>query len=353
MKENDRNLIEKYLKGLTNDEENQLVESIIITEEKASELKDLLENEWEKTENQSLLNIEKLENLLDRVHHLISQKEYEERKTVLRKVLNIYARVAAILIIPLIISGIIGYSHLAKQRIETAQIIKDEPPEILKSTIIAPMGSRVSFTLPDSTTGMLNSGSRLTYSVPFKRNRNIDLEGEAWFDVKHDEQNPFVIGAGNSKVKVLGTSFNISAYPNDGYIEVVLCRGKIQFTDQNGASNTTLYPSERLVYQNGNISKTVTDPAKYSSWKEGKLVFRGDQMSEVGRRIERWYNVKVILEDKELEKYSFRGTFVDDSLEEVLNLLSMTSPITYRITPRRIQNDGTYEKEIVTINLKK
>jgi len=75
-------------------------------------------------------------------------------------------------------------------------------------------------------------------------------------------------------------------------------------------------------------------------------------MVEVARRIERWYNVKVILADKELEKYSFRGTFEDDKLEDVFRLLAMTSPIKYKITPRTLLPDGSYEKEIVTVSLK-
>jgi len=86
---------------------------------------------------------------------------------------------------------------------------------------------------------------------------------------------------------------------------------------------------------------------------EGKLVFRGDPMDEVARRIERWYNVKIELADKELEKYSFRATFEDDKLEDVLHFLCMTSPIRYQITSRKLLEDGTYEKEKVTIYLKK
>jgi ferric-dicitrate binding protein FerR (iron transport regulator) len=200
---------------------------------------------------------------------------------------------------------------------------------------------------------MLNSGSSLSYSLPFNNNRQVRLEGEAWFEVNHDEAHPFEISTGNSTVKVLGTSFNMSAYPDENYVEVVLKTGKVEFMESNGSDNVTMVPSERLVFQNGNISKSVTDPAKYNAWTEGKLVFRGDQMGEVARRIERWYNVKIDIGDKELEKYSFRATFEDDKLEEVLRLLSMTSPITYHISPRKLLADGTYEKELITINIKK
>ena len=354
MKENDQKLLEKYLQGLTNDEENLSVEDMLGSGDNAAEIKRILETEWNSDYNRVSANKEKLDSLLDHIHQLIRQKKSRDRNLVLIKAFNLYAKAAAILLIPLLIAGVFGYMRLSeKDKAPISAIITAEKNEVLKSTIIAPLGSRVSFILPDSTTGMLNSGSKLTYSVPFCNNRNIELEGEAWFDVKHDEVNPFVIGAANSKVVVLGTSFNISAYPTENYIEVVLAKGKVRFSDQDGNAGTNIYPSERLVYQNGNISKTVTDPSKYSSWKEGKLVFRGDQMAEVGRRIERWYNVKVVLADKDLEKYSFRGTFVDDSLDEVLNLLSMTSPISYKRIPRQILNDGTYEKETIIISLRK
>jgi hypothetical protein len=353
LKESDRLIFEKYLEGHTTEEETRIAETLLAAGENSSELRKLLENEWNKTEIHSSDDNERLKNILNQIHHVIRQKEFEKNNTLIRRIINVYIRAAAILVIPLLLTGVLGYIYFSEKDNSIIAGKTGNEKEIFTNTVIAPMGSRVSFILPDSTTGMLNSGSQLTYSIPFKSNRNVGLEGEAWFDVKHDESNPFMINAGNSEVKVLGTSFNISAYPTENYIEVVLYKGKVQFTENNGHSGTTIYPSERLVYQNGNISKTKTDPSKYSSWKEGKLVFRGDQMAEVGRRIERWYNVKVVLADKDLEKYSFRGTFLDDSLDEVLGFLAMTSPITYTISPRRLSKDGTFEKEIVTINLKK
>lgn len=254
-------------------------------------------------------------------------------------------RAAAILLLPLLIAGGLVYSYLGYHG-------KTTNGRQVSSTIYAPLGARVSFNLPDGTTGMLNSGSHLSYSLPFTINRQVKLEGEAWLEVSRDENHPFEISTGNSTVKVLGTSFNMSAYPAENYVEVVLQQGKVEFQDNSGDEKVTMLPSERLVFQNGNISKSVTDPAKYSAWTEGKLVFRGDPMAEVARRIERWYNVKVILADKELEKYSFRATFLDDTLEEVLRCLSLTSPIRYNIAPRELMQDGTYKKEEVTIYLK-
>ncbi len=354
LKEEEQKLLEKYLNGLTSREENSIVESLFVDSEHETELKRFFEKEWELTGNGSEEKKEKLNRILDHIHHIIRKSEYQKNSRFLNKAIHIYARAAAILLLPLIIAGIIGYNKVRKEIPLATQVTnKVLINEVSTSTIIAPFGARVTFTLPDSTKGMLNSGSKLTYSIPFSSNRKVGLEGEAWFDVKHDAENPFEISAGNSIVKVLGTSFNISAYPAENYVEIVLADGKVEFSDNGNTSKVTMFPSERLVYHDGTISKSITDPEKYNSWTEGKLVFRGDLMAEVGRRIERWYNVKFELADKELEKYSFRGTFVDDSLDEVMNLLTMTSPIRYKITPRKVMADGTYQKEKVTIYLKK
>jgi len=211
------------------------------------------------------------------------------------------------------------------------------------------MGSRVSFNLPDGSTGMLNSGSHLSFSIPFADNRHIRLEGEAWFEVKRDDDHPFEISVLNSTIKVLGTSFNLSAYPEENYIEVVLEEGKIDFLDTKSKGRETLLQTERLVSRDGKIEKSFVDPSKYTAWTKGKLVFRGDPMSEVVRRIERWYNVKINIADRELDKYSFRATFEDDQLKEVLRYLALTSPISYKITPRILLPDSTYRKEEITI----
>jgi ferric-dicitrate binding protein FerR (iron transport regulator) len=254
-------------------------------------------------------------------------------------------RAAAILLLPLLIAGGLVYNYLSYHS-------KSTTDQLVSSTIFAPLGARVSFNLPDSTIGMLNSGSHLSYSLPFTKRRYVNLEGEAWFEVNRDEDHPFEISTGNSTVKVLGTNLNVSAYPAENYVEVVLQYGKVEFRDSKSGEKVPMLASERLVFQDGNISKSITDPLKYNAWTEGKLVFRNDPMDEVARRIERWYNVKVILADSALKKYSFRATFQDDTLEDVLRFLCMTSPIRYRIIPRELMQDGTLKKEEVTIYLK-
>jgi transmembrane sensor len=346
LKEDYLNKIERYINGLADDKEKAFVESLFSGEEDSSFLRYHLEKDWDLLLRETSQTNVNLSHILDRVHHIIRKNETLKRQKPVQKFIRTYRRVAAILLLPLLIAGGLFYVYLGNH-------LKPTSERQVSFTVYAPLGARVSFNLPDGTSGMLNSGSHLSYSLPFTNHRRVKLEGEAWFEVSHDENHPFEITAGNSTLKVLGTSFNISAYPVENYVEVVLLKGKIDFYYQDGDKKVSLFPSERLIYKNGDISHSVTNPEKYSAWTKGMLVFREDPMAEVAHRIERWYNVKVYLADKELEKYSFRAIFLDDTLEEVLRFLSMTSPIRYKITPRKILTDGTYEKEKVSIYIKK
>lgn len=341
IKKNLQEELNRYLKNVSDEKDD--IDLFSAFSEPNPDLMQLLEEDWNifmKDKVQADIN---LDHVHDRIHHNIRNSEIEKRQKPVRRIFDIYMRVAAVLLIPLLVGGVLYMSSFKHKK-----VVADIPAT---TSIYAPLGSRVSFSLPDGTHGMLNSGSQLSYSLPFSNSRKIRLEGEAWFEVKHDAENPFEINAGTSKVKVLGTSFNLSAYPAENYIEVVLKEGKVEFTEDSTIVN--LKPSERLVYRDGKITKDITDPEKFNSWKDGKLIFREDPMAEVARRIERWYNVKVKLADSELEKYSFRGTFEDDKLEDVMMMLAMTSPISYKITPGRILPDGAHEKAEVTIWMRK
>lgn len=337
-----REKIDRYIEGTADDSEREFVESLLNEGESNLYLRKCLEKDWNSLIDHESSVVIDLNPLLDRIHHKIIKNETVKKNKPLKKLIQVYMKVAAMLLIPLMVAGGLVYTYLTKS-------IRAFNEENVAMQIYAPMGSRVSFNLPDGTTGMLNSGSRLDYSVPFTTHRIVKIEGEAWFEVYRDEEHPFEITTGSSVVKVMGTSFNISAYPAEKYIEVVLNSGRVEYHSGISEEKVILMPSERLVCYGGKTSKSVVDPDKYSAWTEGKLVFRGDLMAEVARRIERWYNVRVIIADKELEKYSFRATFQDDSLEEVLKLLAMTSPIRYKITPRKLMTDGTFNAEEITI----
>jgi ferric-dicitrate binding protein FerR (iron transport regulator) len=340
---NDKEKLERFINGNANEDEKAWIESLLMDGDDNIELRNTLETDWRNMLKSGSVTEVNLDQLLDRIHHRIRKNEMIKTQKPIRKMISIYMRVAAILLLPLLLAGGLLFKYMVRQNEVT-------PDQQVNSMIYAPMGARVSFNLPDGTKGMLNSGSILSYSLPFSNSRQVKLQGEAWLEVHHDEYHPFEINTGNSSVNVLGTSLNVSAYPEEKYVEVVLVEGSVEFVNKTNNEKEIMTPSKRLVFQDGNVHQSLTDPEKYNAWTEGKLVFRGDPMAEVARRIERWYNVKIILADPALEKYSFRGTFEDDKIEEVLRFLSMTSPIRYDITPRVVLTDGTFEKQLITIH---
>ena len=331
-----------YLNGMAGQKDSEHVRSLFSNGEDNEVLKHFIENDWNELMKNEPDEVAGLSSLLDNLHHQIRLNEFKRSKSFARRLSGFYARAAAIILIPLLVGT--GFLLLRG-------IVRDAGQPSVAS-IYAPPGSRVAFSLPDGTKGMLNSGSTLEYSLPFSGQRDVTLTGEAWFEVTHDESHPFKVDAGNLELTVLGTAFNVSAYPDENYTEVVLENGSVMINCGQYKDGMVMQPFERLVYQNDKITRSNADPSKYSSWTEGKLVFRSDSMSEVARRIERWYNVNVELMDSELENYSFRATFEDDPLEEVLKFLGMTSPIRYEITPRQILSDSTFAKSTVKIYLK-
>jgi len=331
----------RFKKGLSNNEENEYVYKLFSENEENIEFKKYFSSEWDNYLTQNKCDDFHLGFLLDRIHHIINKKENRKNTTAVRKILKWYSTVAAILIPLMMLGGILFFQKDWKLMLNSEGQVA--------STLVAPLGARVSFSLPDGTKGWLNSGSSLEYSLPFNNNRNVNLIGEAWFNVAHDKSHPFEVSAGKSKVKVLGTKFNLNAFPDDEYIEVVLQEGKVEFSVTGSASSVQMKPNERLTFSDGAISIGITDASIHSAWTEGKLVFKGEPMMEVIRRIERWYNVDVELKDEELESYIIRGTFQDDSLEDVFRYLSMTSPINYHIIDRKILSDGTYQKKKVLL----
>jgi ferric-dicitrate binding protein FerR (iron transport regulator) len=331
-----------FVNGKSSEAEVNEIIDMLAGGENNAQLRKILEDDWNSFTDCNITSDARLSAVLDSIHHKISLKEYGKARSLADRVTRFYYRIAAVILIPLLIgTGFLLFRDRAVINVITP-----------KTAIYAPAGSRVSFTLPDGTEGMLNSGSTLTYKMPFTSDRAVKLTGEAWFEVSHDEKHPFTVDAGDLDLTVLGTTFNVSAYPEEGYVEVVLESGKVLVDSEHYSEGMIMSPSEKLVYENGRVTRSTTDPSKYSSWTEGKLVFRSDSMSEVARRIERWYNVQVEIMDDDLEKYSFRATFEDDPLEEVLKFLSMTSPIRYEISPRYLAEDSTYTRSVVKIYLK-
>ncbi len=347
LNQEDKYRLENYLRGAASKDDNTWVQDLFANGQDHTELQHYVGRDWDSFQHTDIVEKMNYAHTLDRVHHEIRKKEYQKKKSLIRRMTSTYTKIAAILLIPLLIAGSLTLGYLWNN----ADILNNE---IAQTTIFAPIGSRVSFQLPDGTSGWLNGGANLVYSIPFGDKRQISLEGEGWFDVAHDEDRPFEITAGESVVRVLGTSFNMIAYPMDNHVEVVLLEGSIQFLNNNkpNSEGILLSPSDRLLFEKDKQSVVISkvDPENYKMWTEGKLVFEGESMLMVARKIERWYNIEVEIPESELNQYSINATFVNDTFEDVLQYISMISPIEYEITPSTQLTNGTFQKTKVTIS---
>jgi ferric-dicitrate binding protein FerR (iron transport regulator) len=137
--------------------------------------------------------------------------------------------------------------------------------------------------------------------------------------------------------------------------EIILQTGKVDVSSKEGKQLAILSPNEKLILD---IEKRVfgrnqVEASQYTSWKEGKLVFRNENMQQVARRLSRWYNAEVVIDDRMLDDYTFHATFIDEPLDEVLKLLSITTPISYQEEKRVSNDDGVFQKRRIILSINK
>uniref|UniRef100_UPI003216DAE8 FecR family protein n=1 Tax=uncultured Draconibacterium sp. TaxID=1573823 RepID=UPI003216DAE8 len=200
--------------------------------------------------------------------------------------------------------------------------------------LIVPMGGEYYLELSDGTKVWINSESVLKYPVGFSRKeRKVELIGEAYFEVKSDSLAPFIVVSGDQRIKVLGTSFNVKAYNDELYIETSLVEGKVQLCTSSDKSIThELTPGYQGIFEKGTedfkIRKVNLQP--YISWKDGRFYFRKMSLLEISIILSRWYDVDFEFNDQSLESLRFNGNLPRyDNIQPILNQLSKTNEITF------------------------
>lgn len=175
-------------------------------------------------------------------------------------------------------------------------------------TLVVERGGEFQLILPDGTKVWLNSDSELRYPSIFnKATRQVYLKGEAYFEVKHSEKQPFIVTAGECQVKVLGTEFNISSYWDEGHIATTLVKGKVAYTA--GREKGELSPGQQCVYdsQLGLVTVKNVEVEQYISWKSGLFIFDHIPMVDLAKQLARWYDVEVFFPDDQARNISFTG----------------------------------------------
>ena len=199
---------------------------------------------------------------------------------------------------------------------------------------IAPSGHKSQVILPDGTKAFLNSGTILRYDNFFgKKYRNIELVGEAFFEVQKNEKLPFIIVTDDVTVKVIGTKFNIMSYPEDDYVETTVAEGKVSVTENHNKSSLLLTANQKATFDR-NTNELLLDNINiepYISWKEDVLTFDNENFTNVIKKLERWYNVSIHVEGKDSISDRYTLTIKGESLHEVLELIRLTTSIEYTI----------------------
>ena len=189
----------------------------------------------------------------------------------------------------------------------------------------------------------MNAGTTITYPNAFvSKNREVEINGEAFFEVAHDAEHPFIVKANQINVEVLGTQFNVKAYEEDDWIEVSLSEGKVEVQSKDKKRRIFLSPGEQAYYDKHNHSLTTrtVDIAHYTSWRNGIYYFRALPLKEIVKQLERIFNVNICITSSNIEDIILTGDFLrGENLEQILRVITADKRLKYRIEEYMIYID--------------
>jgi len=237
--------------------------------------------------------------------------------------------------------------------------------QLAQNTISTKRGSKSKVQLPDGTQVWLNADSKITYNEEFQgRIREVNLTGEAYFDVVKDEDRPFVIHTSVIDIKVLGTAFNVRSYADEKNTETSLVRGSVEVTIRNHPEKKfTLKPNDKLIINNDQAREiTATEKnekttsqqivltwgkinyptrqdtvATEAMWTRNKLAFDKETLEEIARKLERWYDITVKIKDDKIRDTEFSIIIEDESLQQVMEALRVAGKFRYSIDKKTVE----------------
>src|SRR5690625_1996681 len=206
--------------------------------------------------------------------------------------------------------------------------------------LVVDKGQRSQFKLSDGTRVWLNSDSRLEVPAQFSGDlREVYLEGEAFFDVVPNPDNPFLIHAGESVTKVLGTEFNLQAYP-DEKVQIVVKEGRIAFGNRQAVEKSRELVKNQmgeLSVNNQPVIHDVADLERYIGWIQGKLIFQDASLQEVVKKLERRYDIECVIEEPALQDRTVTATFKEETITEVLKIIALSVGMNYEKDKRSVR----------------
>ncbi len=265
----------------------------------------------------------------------IDRKIYElsVRRDKKRKLITLTYRVAAAIFIPLALALTWFWGYHSGNSI-TGSLCE----------VSAPRGHIAQCVLADGTQVWLNAGTTIKYTPALQgKNREIFLSGEAYFKVTKDEHKPFIVCTSETEIKVLGTSFNVKAYPGESSIEATLEEGRIELLLKRTAKMQApieLKPGDHAIYSLSDkkvVIESGSDTEQLTAWRDGKFMFRDADLQTIITQLEKLYDVRIHLANENIARLRFRGVFeYEQNIFDALETIQRTTSLTYRINGRDI-----------------
>lgn len=354
------NLISSYLKGeITPDEKRELINWIKLNKDNKQYFDEYCEI-WITSKASSKSPGYNVQEGFWKFKQRIKAEEDLRAGTNKASLFRIITRYAAIFIVAFSLGGLLFYYIVKDRIIYSGHSI---------SELVVPLGSRAHFSLPDGSTVTLNAGSTLKYDNLFGTDeRIVQLEGEGYFNVTKDSERPFIVKTTSLNVTALGTEFNVKAYAMDKTIETTLVNGSIKIeplTDNSMGEITVLKPNQKLTFYKedssiidetkkpeenietgikplkvqksiaiSNLVKEDVDVEPIVSWKENRWIFEQQSLAQIAVELERRFDIQINFESERLKSFRFTGTIIAEPIEQVLEVMSLSAPINFRLKGR-------------------
>lgn len=312
-------LLHRMIAGSATEEENrQLMEWFRQCASK-EEFFALFEQAWKDSSDEMPREVQ--ERMYRRLSLNLDGKEKEKKVVPLhsRSVWKLWPQVAAACII--IVLSLINYNLINKQKHMSTQ----------NFMVSAEKGQRAFVTLPDSTKVWLNSDTKISYPADYgMKERNVTLLGEAYFEVARNPAKRFIVEAKGMQVEALGTAFNINAYRDDNKMIASLFSGSVRVSYEDHVAILKPHESIKVDLLTRNISQYKDDNMNdIALWRENEITFDGESLEEITRTMSRLYNTTIHIEDESLKKECYIGTIRNNSLENFIDIINLTTPVVY------------------------
>lgn len=316
------NLMSEYISGTITDEGKAALFALIGESDSYKEQYDKMVKLY------ALLHVPAFEAQKGTKYEQLKDRLFVSQNTSGRRWLIFARNIAAVILLMVMVSigSVFTYDKL------------DQSGEHLFNEMTVPLGSQTKVLLPDGSIAVLNSGSVLKYPLSYgKKERNVYLVGEGYFEVAKNKEKVFQVYAGDMKVKVTGTEFNVRSYPKDHLMEVSLINGGVDVFAND--KYVRLKPDEKAIYdrETGQLYSESTDAYKSALWTTGRLSFVNTSFIEILKDIERKYNVKIHIESGKVGNEYFSGSInLEMSLQEVFNFIDVDKKYRFEISGNTI-----------------